>query len=42
LIPRAQTPYCNGFFGFDIVLPPTYPMESPKVQFTTTGGGSVR
>jgi ubiquitin-protein ligase len=32
----------NGFFLFDIMLPPTYPEVSPLVKFLTTGGGAVR
>lgn len=37
-----ETPYANGCFFFDIMIPPTYPHVSPKVQFLTTGGGAVR
>jgi baculoviral IAP repeat-containing protein 6 len=37
-----ETPYANGCFFFDIMIPPTYPQVSPKVQFLTTGGGAVR
>eukprot|EP00953_Heterococcus_sp_UTEX-ZZ885_P034004 17648-Heterococcus_DN1.PRE.3 len=31
----------DGCFQFDIVLPPTYPAVPPKVQFLTTGNGTV-
>ncbi|EFN59641.1 hypothetical protein CHLNCDRAFT_14051, partial [Chlorella variabilis] len=37
-----DTPYANGAFAFDILLPPDYPNHPPKVQFLTTGGGRVR
>ena len=31
-----------GAFLFDIYCPPEYPNGPPKVNLTTTGGGSVR
>ena len=37
-----ETPYENGCFVFDILLPPNYPTESPKVLIATTKGGTVR
>jgi len=37
-----DSPYAFGLWGFDIALPPTYPDKCPLVQFTTTGGGTVR
>ncbi|KAL3797082.1 hypothetical protein ACHAW5_007583 [Stephanodiscus triporus] len=37
-----ESPYANGIFLFDVNLPSTYPRVSPKVQFLTTGGGSIR
>ena len=36
------TPYENGVFVFDILLPPNYPTERPEVLIATTGGGTVR
>jgi len=36
------TPYANGCFEFDILLPPTYPQVPPKVLLCTTGKGTVR
>jgi hypothetical protein len=38
----AGTPYENGWLGFDIKLPPSYPQEPPKVEYITTGGGACR
>lgn len=40
--PDEDTPYSNGCFQFDILLPPEYPNKPPKVQFMTTGGGKIR
>ena len=37
-----ESPYANGIFLFDVNLPSTYPRVAPKVQFLTTGGGSIR
>lgn len=42
LLPASDTPYANGPFIFDIMLPPGYPNEPPQVKFLTTGGGRVR
>ncbi|GAQ82844.1 ubiquitin conjugating enzyme family protein [Klebsormidium nitens] len=42
IIGPGGTPYQNGAFLFDILLPPDYPQVSPKVQFMTTGGGRTR
>ena len=36
------SPYANGCFFFDIILPSNYPQSAPKVQFLTTGGGKMR
>jgi ubiquitin-protein ligase len=36
------TPYANGLFEFDILLPPSYPHAPPQVRLITTGGGQVR
>ena len=33
-----DTPYDSGCFIFDIFIPPTYPMENPKVQFMNHNG----
>jgi baculoviral IAP repeat-containing protein 6 len=37
-----DTPYQDGCFVFEMVLPPTYPKVCPQVQIITTGRGSVR
>ena len=37
-----DTPYANGAFLFDVLLPPNYPAVAPKFQLLTTGGGTVR
>ena len=37
-----NTPYQNGCFEFDILLPVNYPESPPLVKLVTTGGGSVR
>jgi len=37
-----NTPYKNGFFVFDVKIPPTYPQHPPKVLMRTTGRDSVR
>ena len=42
IFPASETPYSNGAFLFDIFLPSDYPQVPPKVQFLTTGGGTVR
>ena len=36
------TPYCLGFFHFDLKFPQDYPNSAPKVAATTTSGGQVR
>ena len=36
------TPYQNGCFEFDIILPSQYPNVPPKVLLCTTGNGTVR
>lgn len=36
-----DTPYQNGLFVFDILLPEGYPNKVPKVRFLTTGGGKA-
>ena len=38
----ADTPYADGAFIFDVVVPPEYPFKSPSVQLLTTDGGTVR
>ena len=42
VVPHSDTPYANGVFIFDILLPADYPHSPPKVQLLTTGGGRVR
>ncbi len=37
-----DTPYQDGCYIFDMVLPSSYPKTCPKVEFITTGRGSVR
>ena len=37
-----DTPYQDGCFVFDMILPSDYPTSCPKVQIVTTGKGSVR
>jgi len=37
-----DTPYENGCFLFDVTFTPDYPLDPPKVQFLTTGGGRER
>eukprot|EP00854_Cymbomonas_tetramitiformis_P001186 gene1186-1754_t len=41
-LPPRSTPYGNGAFFFDVLLPADYPNCPPRVQFLTTGGGRVR
>ena len=36
------TPYANGCFEFDLLLPPSYPNSPPLAQLVTTGKGRVR
>ena len=38
----AGTPYGHGAFEFDIYFDDSYPNNPPKVNLTTTGGGTVR
>ena len=38
----SGTPYENGLFVFDILLPEEYPHVPPKVNLQTTGYGTVR
>ena len=42
IIGPKDTPYENGCFIFDILIPFDYPNEPPLVNLQTTGGGSVR
>jgi len=42
IIGPSGTPYENGCFLFDVLLPPNYPTEPPKVTLVTTAGGKVR
>ncbi len=37
-----DTPYQDGCYIFDMILPANYPKTCPKVEFKTTGRGSVR
>ncbi len=41
-LPAPDTPYANGAFLFDILLPDSYPDKPPLCHFLTTGGGTVR
>jgi len=42
IIGPRNTPYENGAFVFDLVLPPNYPQEPPKCLLTTTNGNKCR
>lgn len=42
IIGPKDTPYENGCFIFDILIPHDYPEEPPKVNLQTTGNGTVR
>lgn len=42
IVGSAGTPYAHGCFEFDLFCDNKYPMESPKMNLMTTGGGSVR
>ncbi len=42
VIGPQDSPYQNGCFEFDILLPAQYPAVPPSVLLATTGGGSVR
>lgn len=42
ILPAQDTPYANGAFIFDALLPLDYPDSSPKVKFLTTGAGRIR
>lgn len=42
IIPSSDTPYAFGYFMFDMMIPSSYPEESPKITFLTTGNGQVR
>ncbi|KAJ1413052.1 ubiquitin-conjugating enzyme/RWD-like protein [Ochromonadaceae sp. CCMP2298] len=42
VIGPEETPYANGCFEFDFLLPPNYPQAPPKCLLKTTGRGSVR
>ncbi|KAJ3318846.1 Baculoviral IAP repeat-containing protein 6 [Boothiomyces sp. JEL0866] len=42
LIGPEGTPYANGVFIFDIILPANYPHSPPKFTFKTTGNGTWR
>ncbi|KAK9804781.1 hypothetical protein WJX72_005025 [[Myrmecia] bisecta] len=39
--PGPDSPYANGAFLFNILMPANYPSSPPSVQFLTTGGGRV-
>lgn len=41
IIGPKNTPYENGFYVFDGILT-NFPRNPPKIQFMTTGGGTVR
>jgi baculoviral IAP repeat-containing protein 6 len=38
----SNTPYSNGCFLFNLVIPPNYPEVPPLCQIVTTGNGLVR
>jgi len=42
IIGPKDTPYQDGCYIFDMLLPSTYPLKCPSVNFLTTGRGSVR
>lgn len=42
IVGPAGTPYENGLFEFDILLPASYPSSPPKVTLVTTGSGLIR
>ena len=42
IIGPEGTPYENGCFEFDVLLPMDYPNMPPQVRIATTGGGTVR
>jgi baculoviral IAP repeat-containing protein 6 len=42
IIGPKDTPYEDGCYFFDMILPETYPKVCPKVHFLTTGHGKVR
>lgn len=42
IVGPEDTPYENGMFEFDILLPLTYPQSPPQVKLVTTGLGRVR
>jgi hypothetical protein len=41
IIGPAGTPYENGVFEFDIFCDGDFPNQPPRVQFKTTGGGTI-
>ncbi len=41
-IPSSETPYAYGCYVFDLLITEEYPNNCPKLQFLTTGNGSVR
>lgn len=42
IVGPPNTPYQNGFFVFDVMLPPTYPWKAPQASLITTGNNTVR
>lgn len=42
IMPSLTTPYGGGCYLFDMFIPIDYPNTPPKMNFITTGGGSVR
>lgn len=42
IIGPKDTPYQDGCYIFDMILPETYPTKHPSVNFLTTGKGTVR
>lgn len=42
IIGPDDTPYANGCFEFDMLLPADYPSSPPSVLLVTTGGGQIR
>jgi len=42
IIGPKDTPYQDGCYIFDMLLPTSYPLTNPRVNFLTTGKGTVR
>jgi len=41
-VSSENDPYYGGMFEFHVFFPESYPLEPPKVQFVTTGSGTIR